>query len=290
MAKVLMPLPALDFDPTEAAVSWRVLSDAGHEVIFATPEGTRSAADDLMITGEGLDPWGFVPGLKKLTVLGAILRANADGLRAYRELESDPAFLSPLRYDELHDRVAKLDGFVFPGGHRARGMRPYLESAALQALVVRAFALEKPVAAVCHGVLLVARSIVPETGRSVLYGRRTTSLTWAQERLAARLGRVARFWDPLYYRTYPDPPDQPSGYMGVQAEVTRALESPDQYLDVPQGADDFGAKTDGRHRDTLTDERPAFVVEDRGYLSARWPGDVHTFAKRFSAMLSARAS
>jgi putative intracellular protease/amidase len=290
MAKVLMPLPALDFDPTEAAVSFRVLRDAGHTVIFATPDGTRAAADDLMITGEGLDPWGFVPGLKKLTALGGILRANADGRSAYAELESAPAFLSPLRYDDLDDRVGDFDGFVFPGGHRARGMRPYLESLVLQTLVVRAFALEKPVAAVCHGVLLVARSIVPETGRSVLYGKRTTSLTWSQERLAARLARVARFWDPLYYRTYPDPPDQPCGYMGVQAEVTRALESPEHYVDVLSSAPDHGLKTDGRHRDTLTDDRPAFVVEDQGYLSARWPGDVHTFAKRFAAMLSARAA
>jgi putative intracellular protease/amidase len=67
MAKVLIPLPARDFDPTEAAVSWKVLSALGHAVVFASPDGTRSFADDLMITGEGLDPWGFVPGLKKLT-------------------------------------------------------------------------------------------------------------------------------------------------------------------------------------------------------------------------------
>ena len=39
MATVLMPLPACDFDPTEAAVSWQVLSAAGHDVVFATPSG-----------------------------------------------------------------------------------------------------------------------------------------------------------------------------------------------------------------------------------------------------------
>jgi hypothetical protein len=36
MARVLMPLPAQDFDPSEAAVSWRVLIDAGHCVDFTT--------------------------------------------------------------------------------------------------------------------------------------------------------------------------------------------------------------------------------------------------------------
>jgi hypothetical protein len=29
MARVLIPLPARDFDPSEAAVSWRVLVNAG---------------------------------------------------------------------------------------------------------------------------------------------------------------------------------------------------------------------------------------------------------------------
>jgi hypothetical protein len=35
----------------------------------------------------------------------------------------------------------------------------------------------------------------------------------------------------------------------------------------------------------MDDERPAFVVEDGRYISARWPGDVHTFATRFSRLL-----
>ena len=36
---------------------------------------------------------------------------------------------------------------------------------------------------------------------------------------------------------------------------------------------------------SMDDARPAFVVQDRNYISARWPGDVHTFAKTFSGML-----
>ena len=38
-ARVLMLLPARDFDPSEAAVSWEVLTRAGHTVWFATPDG-----------------------------------------------------------------------------------------------------------------------------------------------------------------------------------------------------------------------------------------------------------
>ena len=31
MATVLVPLPRLDFDPTEAGVPWRVLTEAGRQ-------------------------------------------------------------------------------------------------------------------------------------------------------------------------------------------------------------------------------------------------------------------
>src|SRR5579875_1747084 len=191
MARVLIPLPQMDFDPSEAAVSWRVLSQRGHEVVFATPDGTPAVADDRMITGEGLDPWGWIPGLRRVTLVGRVLRADAVARAAHAEIIAAPQYRRPARHDEID--VAHLDGLLIPGGHRARGMRPYLESATLQSVVVDAFRRELPVAAVCHGALLVARSVDPRTGRSVLYGRRTTALTWSLERLSWRLGRIVRF-------------------------------------------------------------------------------------------------
>src|SRR5260370_463401 len=79
---------------------------------------------------------------------------------------------------------------LLPGGHRARGMRSYIDSDPLQRLVVEAFTRGLIVAAICHGALLAARSIDPATGRSVLYGRKTTALTWALERRAWHLTRI----------------------------------------------------------------------------------------------------
>jgi putative intracellular protease/amidase len=179
-----------------------------------------------------------------------------------------------------------VDGLLLPGGHRARGMRAYLESPVLQEVVVDAFRRDLPVAAICHGVLLAARSVDPTTGHSVLYGRRTTSLTWRQERLGASIGRVVRFWEPDYYRTYPDPAGRPAGYMSVQSEVTRALARPEDFIDVNPAAPDARVKNDGRHRDRPGNPRPSHVVVDGRYVSARWPGDAHTFAERFSAVLN----
>ncbi|MGD0393337.1 MAG: type 1 glutamine amidotransferase domain-containing protein [Acidimicrobiales bacterium] len=284
MATVLMPLPELDFDPTEVAVSWKVLSDLGHRVRFATPTGRPGRGDDLMLTGRGLDPWGFLPGVSHLVVVGRFLRADSRGRSAYEEMLRAPEFLHPAAWDAIDIEAA--DGLLLPGGHRARGMRRYLESPLLQDLVVSGFRRQMPVAAVCHGVLVVARSIDPATGRSVLHGRQTTALTWSLEQRAWRVAKVARWWDPGYYRTYGDQPGQPTGSMSVQQEVSRALERATDFHDVDPSAPDAAVKSSGRRRDGPDDERPAFVVQDGNYLSARWPGDVHTFAKRFAGMLS----
>jgi putative intracellular protease/amidase len=284
VAEILIPIPAQDFDPTEAAVSWQILQSLGHTVIFATPDGETGRADEMMVSGQGLDLWGFIPVLRRLPLLGLLMRADRNGRRAYAAMTDDPRFKAPLRWADID--AVKFDGLLLPGGHRARGMRPYLESRVLQRVVAAFFAADKPVAAICHGVLLVARSIPNGTGKSVLHGRKTTALTWPLESAAASAGRIIRFWDPFYYRTYRDEAGQSPGYMSVQAEVTRALEKPGDFLDVPQGSPNYRRKTSGLHRDTLDDSSPAFVVQDGNYVSARWPGDAHTFAKTFAALVS----
>ena len=283
MARVLILLPARDFDPTEAAVSWQVLVNAGHDVVFATPDGRPAAADDMMLTGEGLDPWSRIPLLGRLPLIGLLMRANGEARKAYAAMFVDRQYGAPLRWDSVN--ASEFDGLVLPGGHRARGMREFLESDMLQRLVASFFEPQKPVAAICHGVLLAARSISNRTGRSVLYGYRTTALTWAFERSAWKVASITRFWDPNYYRTYLEKPGQPQGFMSVQQEVTRALADPADFLDVPKSDPQYRRKTSGLQRDSIDDARPAFVVRDRNYVSARWPGDAHTFAKTFAGTL-----
>lgn len=287
---IMMPLPSCDFDPSEVAVTWRILRAAGHNVNFATPDGQRAHADPRMISGEGLDPWGWVPGLKKIRLIGLLLRAQSGARLAYQALQQDPNFLHPRRYDELN--AQDWDALVLPGGH-ARGMRPYLESRTLQAFVagffesVDAQGQHKPVAAICHGVLLAARSVSPTTGKSVLYGRKTTALTWKLERSAWHLTKYfARFWDATYYRTYTEQQGEPAGFWSVEMEIKRALAKKDDFSDVPQGTEHYLRKTSGMVRDTPSDARAAWVVRDGNYLSARWPGDVHTFGQAFVKLLN----
>jgi putative intracellular protease/amidase len=203
-------------------------------------------------------------------------------------LRRDAGFLSPARWDDVQSEA--FAGLVLPGGHRARGMRAYLESSVFQNLVSDFFGRDKPVGAICHGVLLAARSCDPTTGKSVLKGRRTTALTWHIERTAWAIARRTRFWDPSYYRTYMEQPGEPAGFMSVQQEVARALARDEDFLDVPPDAADYRLKTSGRARDSATNARPAWVVQDGRYISARWPGDVHTFARTFADLLSEATS
>jgi putative intracellular protease/amidase len=260
-----------------------VLGANGHRVVFATESGTPAVADDIMVTGRGLDFWSKLPALGAITLVGRMLRANKDARRAYRDMQGCAEYQHPSRWAET--TLDGIDGLLLPGGHRARGMRSYIDSDTLHRLVVDAFARKMVVGAICHGVLLAARSVDPATGHSVLYGRRTTALTWALERTAWRLSRITRFWDPDYYRTYSEEPSQPSGYMSVQSEVTRALKNPTDFCDVGRGSPHYRIKSSGIARDTATNSRPAFVVDDGAYVSARWPGDTHTFANVLSEKL-----
>lgn len=249
MARVLAFLPATDFDPTEIAVPWKVLEAAGHTVTLATPDGRPGAADERMLTGQGLGPWA------------PLLRADAHGRAAYAELAASAAFRAPLAWEAA--QAADFDALLLPGGH-APGMREYLESPRVQATIVAAFAAGIPVAAICHGTLVAARSIDPATGRSVLHGRRTTGLLRTQELAAWALTP----WLGRYYRTYATP---------LQTEVTAALARPD----------DFGTGPLPLRRDAPGDLAPGFVLRDGAWLSARWPGDAHRFADALVTLLAA---
>jgi putative intracellular protease/amidase len=247
MARVLVPLPDNDFDVTEVAVPWRLLTRAGHELVFCTETGgTTARADPRLLEG----------------VIFGRLGARPQACAFYRELERDHAFRAPLSWDTVEP--ADYDGLLLAGGH-APGMRQYLGSPRLQEQVAGFFALGRPVGAICHGVLLAARSRDPSTGRSVLYERTTTCLPKYQE-LGAYL---ATFWKlGRYYRAY---------HAYVEDEVKDSLREPARQF--KRGPLVF------TKRDSETDPVPAFVVEDGSYVSARWPGDAYTFSQRFQTLL-----
>ncbi|HEX8868006.1 MAG TPA: type 1 glutamine amidotransferase domain-containing protein [Lentzea sp.] len=234
--RVLLPLPDHDFDVTEVAVPWRVLTGAGHEVVFATEHGGAAPqADPLLLTG----------------VVFGKLGAEDEPKAFYRQMLDSPAYRAPVAWGSV--AVEEFDGLLLPGGH-APGMRQYLGSEELQRVVARFWALERPVGAICHGVLVLARA-------GVLAGRRTTCLPKYMERAAYfstawRRGR--------YYRTYP-------AYVQDEVEASGAV--------FERGPVELSK------RGTATDDGPAFVVRDGRYVSARWPGDAYLFARTFAELL-----
>lgn len=101
--------------------------------------------------------------------------------RYRQELEMDPGFLRPLVYGDVDPEV--YDGLILPGGH-AKGMRIYLDSVTLQEKVLHFWKLGRPVGAICHGPIVLVRTVDPKTGQSVIYGKKMTSLTKSLERTA----------------------------------------------------------------------------------------------------------
>ena len=79
------------------------------------------------------------------------------------------------------------------------------QSSVLQAAVSRFFEQEKLVSAICHGVVLIARSKAAN-GKSVLHGRRTTTVPGVLENLVWRMThkRMGRHYGRPYDETAED--------------------------------------------------------------------------------------
>ena len=191
---IIIPLPPFDYDPSEVSVVWKHLTSLGHKVVFGTPDGQVSSPDPLMLTGVGLDLWSPLPLLSSFPLVGLFLRANGAARSAHAAMVESLEYKSPSPWSSLE--ALDGDALFCPGGHKKEGMVPYLESSVLQSLVVAFFRQDKIVASICHGSLLVARSIDERTGKSVLFGKKVTGLTWALEQSAWTMGRIFRFWDP----------------------------------------------------------------------------------------------
>ncbi len=250
MEKILIPIPSYGFDPTEVAIPWKLLSKTGLKIVFATPEGKKASADSLMLKSEKLGIWK------------SVLRAGQDAVDAYYEMEKTESFCNPLKYSDLQEE--NYDAILLPGGHD-KGVKEYLESELLQCLVVDFFIAQKPVGAICHGVVLAARSIHPDSQKSVIHNYKTTSLLKSQELLAYNLTRL---WLKEYYLTYPA--------ITVEDEVKSVLSDHGNFLKGPTPL----LRDDHNHLER------GFVVKDRNYLSARWPGDAYTFSFEFIRMIN----
>jgi putative intracellular protease/amidase len=151
--RVLIALPDRDFDPTEVVMPWGKIRKAGGEPVFATEHGEIGSCDPKLLTG----------------VIFGQLGAKPENVALYHEAAGTPAFKQPLRWSDV--RAADYEALVLPGGH-APGMKQYLESKLLQTVALEFARAGKPIAAICHGVVVLARALDPRTGKSVIYGKK----------------------------------------------------------------------------------------------------------------------
>jgi putative intracellular protease/amidase len=240
---VLIATANRDFDPTEVAVPWDRLIRAGHQVVFATGDGKEAACDPKLLSGVIFGQLGALP----------------ENVRLYQKMIASREFRSPIAYQEV--RPPDFAAVLLPGGH-APGMRQYLESKELSTTVLGFLRVGKTVAAICHGGVVLARTVDPVSGQPVIRGRRMTALTKSLERSAFyltawKLGR--------YYRTYPT---------YVQDEVAEALGDRHLFETGP----------------LFASYRRPFVVRDDSraslLLTARWPGDASGWAEQIVRALA----
>jgi protease I len=203
MPRILIPIADSGFDPTEVAVPWRILTDAGFEVVFATGSGKAGSCDAITLAGP--------------PVFRSMLAPRPEAVACYEQLEVSSAFVDPISYDAIDPD--DYDALVLPGGH-APETRGFLESTVLQDCAVAMLDAGKVVGAICHGPLVLARARRAD-GSCPIEGRRMTALTWAME-MSAWAMTVAVLGS--HYRTYPTP---------VQTEVVLALGRTGRFVSGP---------------------------------------------------------
>jgi putative intracellular protease/amidase len=143
----------------EVAESHRILTEAGTEVVFATPGGVRPTVDAL-----------------SLDERGGVSAEHAQAFRAYLDGLADRlADLLPLAQVDAGD----YDAIYLPGGHGP--MADLDRDADLGRLLNTAQAGGKVVAALCHGVAALLSATGPD-GAFTFASRTITSFTDEEER------------------------------------------------------------------------------------------------------------
>ena len=230
--RILIPLPNKDFDLTEVAVPWKLFKDNGFEVVFTTENGKKAEVDPKLITG----------------VIFGQLKASSKAISFFRKLEKAPEFLNPILYTEINP--LNFNAIHLPGGH-AKGMRQYLESNLLQQKVLEFYNTNKVIGSICHGSIVLARTINPTTNKSIIFNKNITGLIKRLEKVAYYI-TAWKLGD--YYKTYPE---------YTEDEICRNLKNKNQFK---KGA--------------LNPYKP-FVCIDQNIISARWPEDVYLYVKTF---------
>lgn len=146
------------FHLSEAAQPWKVLTDAGYQVDFATPMGGAAPIDP---SSRDMDD--------------AVNKAFLADKRVGEQLESTPALKSR--------RFADYDAIYFPGGHGT--MWDFPENQDIQRAVREMYESGKVIAAVCHGPAALVNVRLSD-GTWLVEGKTLSTFTDAEERAVSK--------------------------------------------------------------------------------------------------------
>ncbi|GAM86910.1 hypothetical protein ANO11243_049310 [Dothideomycetidae sp. 11243] len=234
-------------DPTEVAVPYHVFSTSGFSVTFATETGTSPACDERMLSG----------------ISGALLGATAAAKTHHAAMLETEAYRRPVSWSAEGFSLLDYDLVFLPGGHD-KHVRPYIDSATLHAQLgrymaaMRGGAADKNLAAICHGVQVLAHA-TDKKGKSLIHDVETTALMGTME---TSIFWVTRPFLGDYYKTYG------AGTPSVEESVKAKLDSPETQWKGNLSPTPF------THRDPKL-----------RYISARFPPDAEKLAKEAVEMV-----
>jgi len=195
-------------DPSECALAWKGLKDAGFRIDVATEHGAVPTADTRLVAK---------------SLFKAVLGPKEAWTKVYKDFEASYEFTHPLSWSALDFSTDSYDALILPGGHD-KPIKQYLESETLHTHLstfwprTQRSAAVKPgvVGAICHGVLVLAFA-------KLLHDVESTTLPQFMEGSAQG---VASLWGlGHYYRTYPG--------KWTHEDVVGAMEKPEQYKRGP---------------------------------------------------------
>jgi len=256
-------------DPTEAAIPYKIFTEAGFDVHFATEHGKSPRCDSRMLYG----------------IVGALLGANRDAKAAYHAMiasESDVAgsVSKPHAWTSPDFSLAEYDLVFLPGGHD-KGVRQIIDSSRMHDLLADYFpttrrskpgstvpggmSTKRTVAAICHGVQVLAFTPSNTTdssgksSKSIIHDAKTTALPAFMEE---SIFWLTRLFLGDYYKTYG------YGSKSVQHFVEDGLDDPQK-----QFVNSLGTAP--------------FIVEDEtyNYVTGRFPPDAWMLAQRAVEMV-----
>lgn len=146
----------------ELLTPYRLITEAGHSVTFATPGGVTPVADEVSLAPDANDGADVRPDLQGI-----------DGLQHPKKLE-----------DIVLD---DYDAVFYPGGHGP--MEDLAQDATSAKLIADALEGGTPVAIVCHGpaALLPARTAA---GEPVVAGRKVTGFSNEEEKAGGKADKA----------------------------------------------------------------------------------------------------